>query len=173
MSNTSLLLCNKDSKGEAAVPGHTYLLEQTQDIARPGDEVFAFFSDAQHLDTLTPDFLHFRILTPLPIVLQAGTLIDYSLQLFRVPFRWRTRIEVFEPPSRFIDTQIRGPYRLWRHLHTFQSIPGGTRVYDRVEYALPLGPFGRLTQRLLVRDLLEDIFTYRRQRLAAFFAAPS
>lgn len=149
----------------------TYLLEQTQDIARDLKEVFPFFAEAQHLEMLTPDFLHFRILTPLPMELRTGSIIDYHLRLFTVPFRWRTLIEVFEPPHRFIDTQIRGPYRVWRHLHTFQSIPGGTRVYDRVEYALPCGPVGRLTHHLVVRRLLEEIFAYRRQRLAEAFPA--
>src|SRR5262245_19539074 len=99
----------------------TYRLERTQWIDLPLEEVFAFFADATNLEAITPPWLHFRILTPRPIELAAGTLIDYQLSLFKIPFCWRTRIDSFEPPHRFVDTQIRGPYRFWHHTHEFTA----------------------------------------------------
>lgn len=146
-----------------------YHLERLQFIPRPRDEVFAFFTEAANLETLTPAFLNFDISTSQPIAIQCGTLIDYQLRLFYIPLRWRTRIDVFEPPSRFADRQIRGPYRHWYHVHGFQDVPGGTQMRDHVEYALPFGPLGRLTHRLAVRRMLERIFDYRYERLNALF----
>lgn len=105
---------------------HIYRLERVQQIPRPLDEVFAFFAEAQNLASLTPPFLHFHILTPLPLRMQAGTLLDYRLHVFGVPFSWRTRIETFEPPRRFTDVQLRGPYRLWHHTHEFAPTLEGT-----------------------------------------------
>jgi len=147
-----------------------YRLEQTQIIPRPLAEVFAFFSDAYNLEAITPPFLRFRILTPRPIAMAPGTLIDYQLQLFGVPFRWRTRVEEFEPGVRFVDVQLEGPYALWRHTHEFEATAGGTRMRDLVRYALPLGPLGALAHALFVRRTLGRIFAYRRTRIAELFA---
>jgi ligand-binding SRPBCC domain-containing protein len=149
-----------------------HLLEQAQLVPRPRAEVFAFFADAGNLERLTPPFLHFEILTPGPIAMRPGTLIDYRLSLFGLPFAWRTRIEVFEPGVRFVDVQLRGPYRRWRHTHTFADAPGGTQIGDRVEYALPLGPLGELAHALLVRRQLDAIFSHRRRVIAARWGAP-
>ncbi len=146
-----------------------YLLERFQLIPYPRDDVFAFFAEAANLETLTPAFLNFEILTPQPIAMQHGTLIDYKLRLFRIPFHWHMRIDLFEPPWRFTDRQIRGPYRYWYHVHDFQDVPGGTRMRDRVEYDLPGGLLGRLIHRLVVRRTLERIFDYRCDRLRTLF----
>lgn len=139
----------------------THLLERSQLVPRPRLEVFAFFADAHNLERITPPELHFEILTPAPIPMAPGSLIDYRLSLFGVPFRWRTLIEVFEPGVRFVDVQLRGPYRLWRHLHEFEDAPGGTLMRDRVEYALPLGPLGALAHVLFVRRQVDAIFRHR------------
>ena len=144
----------------------TYYLEREQFIARPLDEVFAFFSDASNLGLITPDWLHFSILTPRPIAMQAGTLIDYQIKLFRVPMRWRTRIDSFDPPHQFVDTQVRGPYKLWRHTHEFTAADGGTLVTDRVEYQLRLGPIGWLAHKVFVGRTLERIFEHRAETIA-------
>lgn len=138
-------------------------LERVQIIPRPRREVFAFFSDATNLERITPPFLRFRIVTPTPIDIQEGTLIDYRLSLFGIPFSWRTRIDLFEPDQRFIDTQLRGPYRLWRHVHEFEEVDGGraTRMIDRVDYAVPLGPLGGVARALFVSRMVEQIFDYR------------
>ncbi len=149
-----------------------HLLERTQLVPRPRAEVFEFFADAHNLERLTPGFLHFQILTPAPIALRPGALIDYRLSLFGVGFRWRTEIEVYEPGVRFVDVQRRGPYRRWHHTHTFADAPGGTLIGDRVEYQLPFGPLGELARVLLVRRQVETIFEHRRKVIEAMWGAP-
>lgn len=129
-------------------------------------EIFPFFADAANLEKLTPPWLNFRILTPLPIEIKRGTLIDYRVGIRKIPLRWRTEICEWQPPSRFVDRQLRGPYRLWEHEHTFQAKDGGTLVGDHVKYSV-LG--GWLTDRLLVRRDLEGIFDYRQERMQQIF----
>jgi hypothetical protein len=145
----------------------THVLERSQLVPRPRAEVFAFFSDARNLEAITPDFLRFEILPPVPSEVRAGTLIDYRLSLFGVPLRWRTRIEEWEPGRRFVDLQLRGPYALWHHTHLFEDAEGGTRMTDRVRYRLPLGPLGEAAHPVFVRRTLERIFDHRRDRVAA------
>lgn len=102
----------------------------------------------------------------------AGALIEYRLKLHALPLRWLTRIEAWEPGRRFADRQLRGPYRLWHHTHTFVEAERGTVMCDLVHYALPLGPIGRLAQALLVRHDLDRIFDYRRDAVAARLGSP-
>jgi ligand-binding SRPBCC domain-containing protein len=156
----------------AAILGnYVGLLEHRQFIPRPRSEVFAFFSDAANLETLTPDFLKFHILTPRPITMQAGTLIDYELTLMHVRFHWQTLIEQFEPESRFVDIQLRGPYRRWHHEHCFEEADGGTWVIDRVDYEMPFGPLGRVAHALWVARSLKQIFAYREAKMRDLFGA--
>jgi len=147
----------------------TYVLERTQAIPAPVLEVFSFFSDAANLETITPAFLGFRILTPLPIAMREGARIEYALSLFGIPFRWRTRITRWEPGVCFVDEQESGPYALWRHTHAFESGAGSTTMRDRVEYALPLGPVGGAVRALFVKGALDRIFDYRRDAIARIF----
>lgn len=135
-------------------------LETVTIVPRPAGEVFAFFANAGNLERITPPELAFRILTPTPIDIGEGTIIDFRLRLFGVPFGWRTRIVEWQPNDHFIDEQIRGPYRHWRHRHTFVGCEEGTRMTDRVEYQLPLQPAGALALPL-VRGQLDRIFRYR------------
>jgi ligand-binding SRPBCC domain-containing protein len=146
-----------------------YRLERTTFIPRAREEVFAFFSDAGNLQLLTPPSLNFRILTPQPIPMKEGALIEYKIGLFGIPLHWRTRIETFEPISLFVDIQLSGPYRLWRHRHEFQSVPGGTEMRDRVDYALPFGLLGSMVRWLLVRRTLDRIFDYRSEAIEKIF----
>jgi ligand-binding SRPBCC domain-containing protein len=135
-------------------------------LPRPREEVFDFFSDAGNLELLTPPWLHFQVLTPRPIDLHAGTVIQYRLKLHGLPLRWDSEISVWEPPYRFVDTQLRGPYRRWVHEHRFVEHAGGTLVTDHVTYDV-LG--GALVQRLFVAPDLRKIFAYRRERLVERF----
>ena len=146
------------------------MLERRQTVPRPRGEVFAFFADAGNLERLTPASMHFHIQTPLPIDMRPGAIIDYRIALFGLPLRWRTLIEAFEPEARFIDVQTRGPYRHWRHTHTFEDAPGGgTIITDHIEYELPLGPLGRAVHAAFVRRQLRGIFDFRRAIIAELF----
>ena len=141
-------------------------MESRQWLPRPIEEVFTFFADAGNLARLTPPSMGFRVLTPTPIELRVGTLSDYRLRVAGVPIRWRARINVWEPPHRFVDEQLRGPYRFWLHEHTFESKDGGTLIGDRVEYA-PIG--GSLAEKLFVGRTVRRIFEDRRFRLETVF----
>ena len=145
----------------------THVLERTQEIDRPLADVFSFFADAGNLEALTPAFLKFRILTPTPIQMRPGALIEYQLSLFGIPLKWRTRIEEWVPGVRFVDVQESGPYALWRHTHTFESRGETTIMRDRVEYREPLGPLGRIAHALFVRRTLDAIFDFRHQATQA------
>lgn len=149
----------------------TFILEREQFIPRPLAEVFPFFADAGNLEEITPAFLHFRILTPRPIAMQPGTLIDYRLRLFGVPIAWRTRIDEFDPPRRFVDFQLRGPYKLWHHTHEFREMSGGTLMLDRVRYEINYGPAGTLANALWVRPTLARIFDFRRAAIERLLGA--
>ena len=135
-------------------------------VPAPLDEVFEFFSDARNLQRLTPPWLKFKVLTPEPIEMAPGVLIDYRLSWRGIPIRWRTEIEVWEPKVRFVDRQLRGPYRLWRHEHRFAEHRGGTMVEDTVAYSA-FG--GRLAHALVVSRDVERIFNYRQQALGSVF----
>lgn len=149
----------------------TFTLDRSQIIPRPRPEVFAFFTEARNLERLTPGFLRFRILTPGPIEIRAGTLIDYQLRLYGVPLRWRTRIETFEPGTSFTDIQLAGPYRRWHHRHEFSDHPAGTLMRDIVQYELPFGILGVVSHPLLVQPSLRKIFVYRARVIDELFSA--
>jgi ligand-binding SRPBCC domain-containing protein len=138
-----------------------HLLLREQVVPGAPRDVFEFYADAANLERITPGWLGFRIVTSSPIEMAPGTLIEYRLKLHRVPVRWLTRIETWEPGKRFVDVQVQGPYRLWHHTHTFEPHREGTRVRDRVRYALPFGPLGELAHRLFVQRDLERIFDFR------------
>lgn len=136
-------------------------------LPRAREEVFAFFSDARNLNSITPPWVRFRMVTTGPIEMQAGALIDYKLRVHGFPVRWRTKITEWEPPVRFVDEQLRGPYRLWIHEHEFEARDGGTLVRDRVRYAVP---FDFLVHTLFVRRDVARIFAYRTEELRRRFA---
>ncbi len=139
-------------------------------VARDLETTFAFFADAGNLQQLTPPWLDFQIVTPRPIPMHPGALIDYRIRVHGLPIRWRTEIADWSPPHRFSDHQLRGPYRLWEHTHTFTPEPGGTLVEDAVRYR-PLG--GRLVHDLFVRRDLERIFTFRQHAILRVFDVPA
>lgn len=139
-----------------------WLLQTDQWFPRQVSSVFDFFADAGNLEAITPPWLRFRIVTPVPIKMREGALIDYRLRLHGIPFGWRTKITAWNPRHRFVDEQIRGPYRCWIHEHFFEAADGGTFVRDRVTYAVPGGV---LIQKLLVGRDLKAIFGFRQQKL--------
>jgi len=139
-----------------------HVLETALDLRRNIDVVFAFFAEAQNLQRITPPELNFEILTPLPIEIRAGASIEYRLRLFGMPFRWASLITEWDPPHRFVDEQLRGPYALWVHTHTFAPSRSGTRIADHVRYRLPLSPMSDIAYPI-VRRQLSRIFSYREQ----------
>jgi ligand-binding SRPBCC domain-containing protein len=144
-----------------------HLLERSQRVEVPVEQAFAFYADDRNLEPLTPPWVHFAITSPRPVTMQAGALLEYRLRLHGVPLRWRTRIDIWEPPHRFTDFQEKGPYSLWEHAHLFEPDgSGATIIHDRVRYAIPLGPLGTLAHRVFVRRDLERIFDYRRDAVA-------
>jgi ligand-binding SRPBCC domain-containing protein len=134
------------------------------------EKVFSFFSNPQNLEAITPPWLHFHTVTSRPIEMHPGAVIDYKLRIHGFPLRWRSKITVWDPPARFVDEQIRGPYQLWIHEHTFSEREGGTLVCDHVKYA---APFDWLAYPLLVRRDVERIFRFRCDVLRRRFAAPA
>ena len=146
-------------------------LVREQWVPRRLDEVFPFFADANNLEALTPPWLNFSILTP-EVQIRTGALIEYKLRLHGVPLKWRTLIAVWEPPHRFVDEQLSGPYSLWYHEHTFSERDGGTLLTDHVRYVVPGGPLAPLVHRFFVRPELERIFDYRQKIIADRFGRP-
>jgi len=145
-----------------------YVLRREQRLPGTPDEVFPFFADAGNLEAITPPWLGFRVVTPRPIEMREGALIEYRLRLHGLSISWLTRIEEWVPSERFVDVQLSGPYRLWHHTHEFRPHPdGGTLMTDTVRYALPLGPLGSLAHRVLVRRDLERIFDFRAEAVPA------
>ena len=151
-----------------AASGRGYRLETSQFLPCARQRVFEFFSDAFQLQTLTPGWMHFSVLTPAPIHLAAGTLIDYRLRVHGVPLRWQSCISVWQPPYRFVDEQLRGPYRRWHHEHVFEEVAGGTLCRDIVDYDVP---GGSIIHALFVRPDLVKIFAFRQQKLREIFGA--
>jgi hypothetical protein len=148
-----------------------HVLDSEQFVPRPRPEVFAFFSEPENLGTITPPWLEFRILTPSPVPMRQGALIDYLIRLGPLPTRWRTLITSYDPPRGFVDEQLQGPYSFWHHTHTFEEAIGGTLIRDRVLYVLPFGVLGRIVERLLIRRQLRAIFAHRQRVIAARFGA--
>jgi ligand-binding SRPBCC domain-containing protein len=144
-------------------------VKQEQFIARPRDEVFAFFSEPRNLERLTPPWLNFEIVE-IPEQLSEGALIKYRLRLHGVTINWTTRIQEWQPAQRFVDTQIAGPYSMWHHTHEFEEVEGGTLVRDLVRYRVPFGPFGEVIRRAMVAPDTKKIFEYRREMLEAEFS---
>ena len=118
---------------------------------------------------ITPKSLSFNILTPIPIRMEKGSLIDYTIRLFGIPIHWRTLISDYEPPFRFVDQQIKGPYTFWHHTHTFQQVDGGVQIIDKVKYSLPMGWLGTLAHSIWVRKDLEKIFEHRKTVIQNYF----
>ena len=146
---------------------HEITAEQWLPIAR--EELFPFFADAANLQQLTPKWLSFQIVTPQPIAMRVGTLIDYRLRVRGVRLRWRSEITAWEPPVRFVDEQVHGPFRRWIHEHRFEPRDGGTLAIDRVRYAVP---GGALINWLFVRHDVARIFAHRTAQLRARYPMP-
>mgnify|MGYP003401969753 len=146
---------------------HTVSREYT--VNRPIEEVFEFFCNAENLELLTPSDLNFRILTPLPIIMRKGTLIDYRITLSGIPFSWQTEITEWQPPCRFVDRQLKGPYKIWIHEHLFTARGNETTVTDNVEFRSKGWIFEPLIYRFFVKKRLDRILDYRQSKFKTIF----
>ena len=151
--------------------GREYELRRVQRLPLPPERVFDFFSDARNLEAITPPSLQFHIITDGPIEIRSGTIIDYRLKLSGIPFRWQSVIEEYDPPRKFVDRQVRGPYAYWHHTHSFAPLAGegggvvATDMTDLVRYRMPFGPIGTMVHALFVRRQLNAIFDFRNKKL--------
>lgn len=146
-------------------------LEFTQRIPADLDQVFSFFSAASNLEKITPPWLHFRIIGQSTPEVQKGTLIDYRLRIRGVPIKWRTLIAEWNPKTSFVDTQLKGPYKLWHHTHTFLEKDGGVLMTDTVRYEVPFGTLGNLLAGSYVKNDVVKIFNYRKEVISKTFGA--
>lgn len=147
----------------------TYTLSFEQQVSRQLPEVFDFFSRAENLEVLTPPWLNFKVLEVKPQPIRQGTLINYSLRLHGIPVRWASEIAEWEPPHRFVDLQLRGPYKMWRHEHRFESRDGGTLISDTINLALPLGELGQLAYKIKIKSDVQEIFAFRKNKIRTLF----
>jgi ligand-binding SRPBCC domain-containing protein len=131
------------------------------------EDVFPFFADARNLEAITPPLLRFRLLTPDPISMGVGTFLQYALRIHGLPVRWDTLIQEWDPPHRFVDVQVRGPYRLWHHTHDLVPLDDGraTLMRDTVRYAVGFGVLGEVARRALVQRDVEAIFAFRADKV--------
>lgn len=149
----------------------THLLQKEIIIPAPIETVWRFFADPKNLQNITPGYIKFKILKcPEVDEIYDGMLIEYKIRpVCNIPLTWITLIQSVTPQQRFTDKQVNGPYSLWEHTHTFQTIPEGTLMKDTIKYALPFGPLGTLAHRLFVRKQLQSIFEYREKIIPTFF----
>lgn len=181
MNEPSLELQPIIGPAPAVLPSDPYLAErsplrqltQQATLDAPIEEVFPFFAEAENLQRITPDWMHFRIETPLPIEMRAGTIIDYRIRLAGVPTPWKTRIEAWDPPHRFVDAQLRGPYRCWWHEHRFEKLGERTRMSDVVLFTPALGRLGQLVAGPWVERQLRRVFSHRAQVIGRLFNSAS
>jgi len=146
-----------------------YKIESKQIINKPLEDVFSFFSRPENLSLITPARLNFNILTPAPIQMRQGTVIDYTIKIFKFPIHWRTLITTYEPPFKFVDEQMKGPYTLWHHTHIFRETDQGVEIIDEVHYSIPVGILGRLLHFLWIKNDLKNIFEHRKVVIEKLF----
>lgn len=146
-----------------------HIFKREQFVGRPIEEVFAFFNRPENLAKITPESLGFKILTPLPLKMKEGAIIDYTVSPLLFDMHWRTYISDYDPPYSFVDEQLEGPYKFWHHTHSFESVEAGTIVRDEVRYALPFGIFGELAHIFFAKRQLKKIFDYRRTLIIRYF----
>jgi ligand-binding SRPBCC domain-containing protein len=146
-----------------------HILTKTTIINKPLSEVFEFFSNAENLNKITPPDMQFKILTPLPIIIKKGTLIDYKIKVSGIPFNWQTEITEWEPNKRFVDKQLKGPYRVWIHEHTFEEKDGKTIMNDHVQFLSPGWLLEPIINKLFIEKKVKGIFAYREKILTNLF----
>ena len=146
-----------------------YVMESRLWLARSRPDVFAFLADPANLARVMPPSLRVRLLTP-EVRMQAGAVLDFRLAWLGLPLSWRLFVREWDPPYRFVDVQVRGPYARWEHRHRLLAEGDGTWLEDRVTYRLAAGAVGRAAHALVVGRQLRAAWAYRRARLQALLA---
>ncbi|MBM3803370.1 MAG: SRPBCC family protein [Acidimicrobiia bacterium] len=161
----------REQAGSRDLEENRYTLRREQVLPLPVARVFSFFARVSNLETITPPWLSFRVLSkPIPEC-SSGITVDYWLRWRGLPIRWRTQITTWDPPRQFQDVQLAGPYRHWEHTHFFEAIGQETRMTDVLRYSLPFGALGKLVHWLVVARDLEAIFDYRAKLVASLLGA--
>ena len=140
-----------------------YTFKQEQFVKSDMETVFEFFSRPENLEKITPHAMSFNIMTPRPIEMKEGSIIDYTVKIFGIPTRWRTIITSYKRNESFVDEQLKGPYSYWHHKHSFESVEGGINIIDEINYVLPLEAFRSIVHALFILPQLKKIFTFRFQ----------
>lgn len=148
-----------------------YRLVSELELSARRPDVFAFFERPENLSLITPPQMGFKILTPTPLKMKEGAIIDYRVKILGVPQHWRTLISEYDPPNRFVDQQLKGPYLMWHHSHTFEEQGDNAIIRDEINYVLPFGPLGQIARALFVRRQLEGVFRYRRKVITELLTA--
>ena len=146
-----------------------YKLQYTHIIDSDINKVFDFFSNPENLALITPSKLDFKILTPVPIKMKEGQLIDYTIKLAGFNIRWRTMITEYLPMKSFVDQQLVGPYSMWHHTHEFEELDGCIKMIDTINYVMPFGLIGRIVNAFWVKRDLNKIFEYRKKIINEYF----
>jgi ligand-binding SRPBCC domain-containing protein len=141
-----------------------HIIEQHLVIGRPRPAVFAFFADPRHVNHLTPPWLRVRLLRG-EARRQAGAVLDYRVQCFGIPLAMRGFVREFDPPFRFLEVQVRGPFARWEHRHRFLDTGETTLMEDRLVYRLPFGLVGRAVHLLVAQQMMAAAWAYRTRRI--------
>ncbi len=142
-----------------------YTFKKEQFVASDIDTVFEFFSRPENLEKITPKKMGFNIITPKPIEMKEGAIIDYTVKILGVPMRWRTIISSYKKNEYFVDEQLKGPYSYWHHKHYFKVVDGGVMIIDEITYALPLEAFRLIVHPLIIKPQLNEIFDFKFQTI--------
>lgn len=148
-----------------------YTLHREQFLPISMQEAWAFFSTPNNLPKITPKDMGFTMVSGMSEEeIYKGQLIEYRVSpLLGIKLKWVTEIGEVQAPYKFVDTQLKGPYALWEHTHTFKEVKGGVMMYDDLRYAIPFGVLGLLAHSIIVKGKLEDIFNFRAQTLKEYF----
>lgn len=100
-------------------------------------------------------------------LISLGEQVTWRAWHFGVPIRMTSRITQMEAPDYFVDEQVKGPFRRFRHVHEFSEVAQGTTMVDRIEFTAPFGPVGRMFERLVLARYLRALIETRNRHLAA------
>lgn len=145
-------------------------LVQEQFLPVTIEQAWDFFSNPKNLDEITPAAMSFHIISDLPDKVYEGLIIKYKIKpMLNIPVTWITRISMVNAPFCFMDEQLKGPYKVWKHEHHFKSVDGGVLMTDILNYDIGKGIIGSIAGKLFVHKKVKEIFEFRRKKLEELF----